>query len=171
MATIPTNINPLSPNGFQFSIQKLPELTYFAQQVALPSINLPNVAVNTPFSTIQIAGDLLNYDPLSIDFLVDESMANYLAIRDWIIAMGFPEDYQQYISYLNKDNANIGKLANNHSDGTLQILGSNNVPIHTITFVDLVPISLGNMTFVSTSSDVSYITCNAIFEFTYFTIN
>ena len=168
MATLPANLNPLSPNGFQFSIQKLPELTYFAQQVALPSINLPNIAVNTPFSTMQIAGDTLTYEPLSIDFLVDEDMSNYLAINDWIIAMGFPENYQQYISWQNKDNINISELAKNYSDATLQILDSSNNPIQTVTFVDVIPTSLGNMTFLSTSNDVSYITVNVTFDYSYF---
>jgi hypothetical protein len=85
-----------------------------------------------------------------------------------MISMGFPESYEQYISYQNKDNTSFSKLSKNHSDATLQILGSNNKPIKTITFVDLVPISLGNMSFVSTSTDVNYITCNAIFDYTYF---
>jgi len=168
MATLPANLNPLSPNGFQFSIQKLPELTYFAQQVALPSINLPNISINTPFSTLQIAGDTLTYESLSIDFLVDENMSNYLAISDWIIAMGFPETYDQYISWQNKDSINISELAKNYSDATLQILDSSNNPIQTVTFVDIIPTSLGNMTFLSTSSDVNYITCNVTFEYSYF---
>lgn len=171
MATLPANLNPLSPNGFQFSIQKLPELTYFAQQVSLPSISLPSIPINTPFSTIQMAGDTLSFESLSIDFLVDESMANYLAISDWIIALGFPETYEQYISYMSKDSKSISKTIKNHSDATLQILGSNNLPIQTITFVDLVPTSLGNMSFISTSTDVNYITCNVTFDYTYFKFN
>ena len=168
MSTIPANLNPLSPNGFQFSIQKLPELTYFAQQVALPSINLPNVSVYTPFSTAQVAGDTLTYEPLTIDFLVDEDMANYLAISDWIVAMGFPQSYQQYISFQNKDNVNISELARNYSDATLQILDSSNNPIQTVTFVNLVPTSIGSLTFLSTSNDVSYLTCSATFDYTYY---
>ena len=83
----PVNLNPLSPNGFQFSIKKLPELIYFSQEVALPGISLPTVDVNTPLSTIKIAGDLMTYQPLEISFLVDEKMSNYLAIHDWIVAI------------------------------------------------------------------------------------
>ena len=168
MATIPTNLNPLSPNGFQFSIKKLPELTYFAQQVALPNISLPNISIETPFSTIQIAGNTLTFEPLSIDFLVDENMSNYLAISDWIIAMGFPETRDQYTSWQNKDNVNISELAKNYSDATLQILDSSNNPIQTITFVDIIPTSLGNMTFLSTSTDVTYVTCNCSFDYSYY---
>jgi len=47
---IPSNINPLSPNGFQFSIAKLPDLTYFAQQVTIPGISLPAFEANNPFA-------------------------------------------------------------------------------------------------------------------------
>jgi len=168
MSTLPANINPLSPNGFQLSIQKFPEISYFAQQVSLPSINLPNIPSNTPFSTIQMAGDLLTYEPLSIDFIVDENMSNYLSISNWIISMGFPESYDQYASFIENDKINSGSFKNNHSDATLQILDSNNNPVKTVTFVDLVPTSLGNMSFLTTSTDVNYITCNCTFEYTYF---
>ena len=169
MATIPENLNPLSPNGFQFSIQKLPELTYFSQQVSIPGISLPNAIFNTPFSQVKIAGDLLSYDPLSIDFLVDEKMSNYLALYDWIIAMGFPENYEQYISWQGKFKSPfLSEIAKNFSDATLTILGSNNMPIQNITFVDLIPTNLGAITFNTTSTDVQYITCNATFEYSYF---
>jgi len=37
---IPSNINPLSPNGFLFNILKLPNLSFFCQSVNLPGITL-----------------------------------------------------------------------------------------------------------------------------------
>ena len=46
--TLPENIIPLSPNGFMFSILKLPELSYFSQEVSVPSLSLPIVEVATP---------------------------------------------------------------------------------------------------------------------------
>lgn len=165
----PVNLNPLSPNGFEFSIKKLPELTYFSQEVTLPSINLPNAVMNTRFSQIKVAGTLIDYGQLVVDFLVDEKMENYLAIHDWIIAMGFPHDFEQYISWQNKDNTPfLSEIAKNFSDGTLTILGSNNTPIRNITFVDLIPVSLGEMQFKTTSEEVQYLTCSASFEYTYF---
>ena len=167
----PANLNPLSPNGFQFSIKKLPELIYFAQEVELPGITLPTISENTPFSTMKIAGDLMSYEPLDITFMVDEKMSNYMAIHDWIVAMGFPQNYQQYISWQNKDNVLLNELAKNYSDGVLQILGSNNVPIQTVTFVDLIPTSLGSIQFTSTSEDVVYIVCTATFEYSYYTFS
>ena len=169
MANLPANLNPLSPNGFEFSIQKLPELTYFAQQVSIPGINLPNTVFNTPFSQVKIAGDLLTYDSLNVDFLVDEKMANYLALYDWIIAMGFPENYEQYISWQGKFKTPfLSEISKNFSDATLTILGSNNVPIQNITFVDLIPTNLSSINLTTISTDVQYITCTATFEYSYF---
>lgn len=167
----PANLNPLSPNGFQFSIKKLPELTYFAQDVELPGISLPAISNNTPFSTTKLAGDLMSYEPLDITFMVDEKMSNYLAIHDWIVAMGFPQNYEQYISWQNKDNFLLSELAKNYSDGVLQILGSNNEPIQTITFIDLIPTALGSIQFTTTSEDVLYIICTVTFEYSYYTFS
>ena len=165
----PETLNPLSPNGFQFSIQKLPDLTYFSQQVSIPGISLPNTTFNTPFSQVKIAGDLLAYDSLNVEFLVDEKMTNYLALYDWIIAMGFPENYDQYVSWQGKfQTPFLSEIAKNFSDATLTILGSNNMPIQNITFVDIIPTSLGAINFTTTSTDVQYITCNATFEYSYY---
>lgn len=165
----PVNLNPLSPNGFQFSIKKLPELIYFSQEVSLPGISLPTATMNTPFSTVKIAGDKMTYDPLTVNFMVDEKMSNYLAIHDWIVAMGFPHDYEQYISWQNKERSPyFSELAKNYSDGTLSILGSNNVTVQNVTFVDLIPISLSGLSFTTTSDDVSYISCQIEFEYNYF---
>jgi hypothetical protein len=165
----PTNLNPLSPNGFQFSIQKLPELTFFAQQVSIPGISLPNAVYDTPFVQIKVPGTLLTYETLNVEFIVDENMSNYLAIADWMLALGFPENYQQYISWQSKDKTPfLSELAKNSSDATLEILGSNNKPIQTVTFVDLIPTSLGAISFITTSNDVQYITCSVSFEYSYY---
>ena len=167
--TLPENIIPLSPNGFMFSILKLPELSYFSQEVSVPSLSLPIVEVATPFSFMETAGNILNYSPLTVTFVVDEDMANYLAISNWMIALGFPENYEQYISLLGVDTVSLDDLAKHSSDGTLQILSSNNIPVQTVTFVDLVPTDLGELTFSSTNDDVNYITCSATFQYSYYT--
>ena len=79
---LPENINPLSPNGYMFSIEKLPSLSYFCQEVNLPSLNLPEATQLNPFTKIPIAGDQLEFGQLTIQFLVDDVMGNYKAIHD-----------------------------------------------------------------------------------------
>ena len=69
---LPENINPLSPNGYMFSIEKLPSLSFFCQEVNLPSLNLPEATQLNPFTKIPIAGDQLEFGQLTIQFLVDD---------------------------------------------------------------------------------------------------
>ena len=167
---IPTNINPLSPNGFMFSIQKLPEVTFFCHQANVPGIVLGEPAFSNPFSKQPIPGDGLTFDTLNIQFMIDEEMKNFTAIYDWMAALGFPQDYAQYQALLGQRAKGASELTTNFSDGTLSILGSNNLPVRNIKFVDVFPTSLDSLIFTSQSNDVNYLVGNASFRFGYYTI-
>ena len=168
---LPSNINPLSPNGFMFSIQKLPELNFFAQSVNLPGITLGSPEFGNPFQTQPIPGESLTYDQLTVQFLVDETMANYQAIYNWIVALGFPNDYEQYTTFISDDARGItSELATNYSDATLQILSANNQVAKTVQFIDLFPIALDSLQFAGTNTDVQYLIGNATFRYGYYKI-
>jgi len=161
---LPANINPLSSNGFNFSISKLPEVSFFCQEVNLPGLNLPTVDIPTPLSIMPFAGDVVTYDDLQVQFLVDESMTNYTAIYNWMIGLGFPSDHSQYSDFINNQNTGYSRTSREFSDASLQILGSNNKAVKTVRFVDILPVNLSTMTFQSTSNDVNYIVGNATFK-------
>ena len=166
---LPENINPLSPNGYMFSIEKLPSLSYFCQEVNLPSLNLPEATQLNPFTKIPIAGDQLEFGQLTIQFLVDDVMGNYKAIHDWIIGLGFPENYDQYSSFLNTSKLpGLDEISKSQSDATLTILGNNNNAIQVIEFKDVVPQSLESITFTSTNQDVQYLVGSATFAYSYY---
>ena len=170
---IPNNINPLSPTGFLLSIQKLPDVAFFAQEVTLPDVTLPGIDVNTPLSRISVPGETLSYGDLTINFLVDEEMKNYSAIYDWLKGLGFPEKHQQYTDFISdaRDDRNMYTRSENllqYSDGTLAVLGSNNVPVKAFTFVDLHPTSLSSLQFVANANDVNYLVGSVSFRYTYF---
>jgi len=165
---VPTNINPLSPNGFMFNIQKLPNLSFFCQSVNLPGITLGAPEFGNPFNIAPIPGETLTYDQLQVQFLVDEQMANYQAIYNWIVALGFPETYEQYITFVGNDTANYTELAKNYSDGTLQILNANNQTAKSVQFHDMFPVSLDSLQFSGTNNDVQYLIGNATFRYGYY---
>ena len=166
---IPNNINPLSPNGFLFSIQKLPTLNFFCQQVNLPGILLGAPEFGNPFRSTPVPGETLTYDQLTVQFLVDEEMSNYKSIYNWLVALGFPTSYDEYLTFLNSDERNItSELAKNYSDATIQILGSNNATVQTVQIIDLFPISLDSLVFQSTNQDVQYLVGNATFRYSYY---
>lgn len=174
---VPNNINPLSPTGFKLSISKLPEVEFFTQEVTLPDLTLGSIAVGTPFSMTGVPGDTLNFGDLTVNFLVDEKMENYTAIYDWLVGLGFPASWDQYQNFTTSQGTaqgidpRFGRNALNYSDATLTILGNNNTPVKSISFVDVHPIGLSSLNFVANASDVNYLIGNAIFRYTYFTVN
>jgi hypothetical protein len=166
---LPENINPLSPNGYMFTLQRLPELSYFCQEVSLPAITLPEATQLNPFSKIPLSGDQIDFDTLRVQFLIDDKMKNYRAIHDWIVGLGFPENNSQYTQTIEVSNMpGLSEVAKSTSDATLIILGNNNMPIQAIQFADCVPESLESITFVSNNQDVQYLIGSASFRYTYY---
>jgi len=151
-----------------FNIQKLPDLSFFAQSVNLPGITLGAPEFGNPFNVAPIPGETLTYDQLTVQFLVDEQMANYQAIYNWIVALGFPESYEQYVTFAANDTNNYSELAKNYSDATLQILGANNQVVKSVQFHDMFPISLDSLQFAGTNTDVQYLIGNATFRYGYY---
>ena len=164
---VPENINPLSPNGYMFSLEKLPSLSFFCQEVTLPSLTLPEATQLNPFTKISLAGDQLEFDSLRVQFLVDEKMENYKAIHYWLISLGFPENHEQYKNYMETVSIpGLSEVARSSSDATLTILGNTNNPVQTIQFNDCIPESLESLTFISTNQDVQYLIGSVTFKYT-----
>ena len=143
---IPSNINPLSPTGFRLTIDKIAGVTYFCQEANIPSMDLPSIEVGTPFSTSYVPGEIISFGELTVQFIIDENMTNYKAIYDWIVGLGFPQNYEQFHSFAGTSNKvgipSFGNNMGNYSDGTLEILGSNNIAVQKIKFVNLYPVTI-----------------------------
>lgn len=160
---VPDNISPLSPNGFLFSIQRLPELTYFCQEATLPSVSLGTADIATPFVKYPLPGEHLDFSDLTVQFLVDAEMKNYKAVFNWLNGLGFPESYDQYTG----ENTSDKRVFNaDMSDATLSILNNANVPVQTIQFQDCIPTSLSSLVLTSTSQDVNYLFGEVTFKYT-----
>ena len=165
---IPENINPLNPNGFMFAIARIPEVSYFCQEAPLPGVSLGAATVPTPFYDYPVPGEKVDYEDLTIEFLVDADMKNYKAIFNWMVGLGFPESNDQYIEQLRNMQFNSEASAV-LSDATLSILGPNGSPIQMAQFKDVFPVSLSALRFTSTSTDVQYLTASATFKYTGYT--
>lgn len=157
----PANLNPLTTNGFRFNIQKLPEVSYFMQQVSLPSVSLGEATQASNFVETPIPGDRMIFDPIEITFIVDSSMINYTSIFNWIQGLGFPETHKQYEAY-------ITSQGNVYSDATLQILDPLGNSIKAIQFVDVFPIALSALSFRSDTTDSEHLIATATFRYTLF---
>jgi len=169
MSTLTDNQNFLSPLGFRFLIQKMPNVNFFIQTVNIPSVSTGETTMPSPFVAIPVGGDHLTFGSLSITYKIDEDMKNYRELHDWINGIGFPESFQQR---KDEDKKSAGLKASKDllSDGTLVILNSNMNPNLEVTFKDLYPVSLSDVQFDLSQTDVEYITATADFRFRSFSV-
>ena len=84
----PENANFLSPLGFRFIVDKLPNVNYFCQSAGPPAVALTELSLPNPLLNLPFAGTKLDYSPFDIRFRVDEDMKNYLEIYDWLVGLG-----------------------------------------------------------------------------------
>jgi len=157
----PNNINFLSPVGFRFNIEALPLTNWFLTAVNLPGISLGEVTQPTPLMQTQVPGNDLVWDALNITFLVDEDLNNWREIYDWLIGLGFPNNYDEY-----KTQKTLKQI---YSDATLNILNSNMNINYIIQFKDLFPTNLSEVQFDSASSDIEGIKATATFRYLTYT--
>lgn len=156
----PSTYDALRPNGFKFTVNRLPNVNYFCQRANIPELSITAVAVNNRLATLPVAGDKLQFDQLRVTFLVAEDMSNYVELANWLFAMGPRRDVKDYAAY-NKPL---------HSNGNLIILNSANRPAVNINFYDMLPISLEGLEFDITVQTPQYLTAVATFQYSYYEI-
>jgi len=174
----PAVYNYLRPNAFRFTIKDLPNVAYTCQSANLPALQLGFATQPTPFIDIPRIGDKNSFGEFTIRFLIAEDMSNYLELFEWLIALGFPNDYTQYKGFTGErlsrfpfyKNARGDTDSFAYSDGTLTILDSNNVPKTNIILKDLFPVSVEALDFDVTSSAVEYFVGIASFKYKSFDI-
>ena len=95
----PTKLDYASPTQFKFGIVQLPKVEFFTTSATLPGINMGSAVFPTPYKDIPVMGDKLTYDNLSVSFLVDEHLENYISLHEWMTAIGFPENRSQFSTF------------------------------------------------------------------------
>ena len=164
------NRNFLSPTGFQFSLSKEPKVSFFCTSARIPELSLQTSTQVTYLKDIDVPGEKLTYGDLTLRFLVDEDMSNYMAIHNWLTGLGFPETTQDFKDLTTDDQGLKNQLTEQFSDGSLSILNSN-YRINTIVkFKDLFPVSLSSLEFDTSATDIQYFTADATFKYTIYNI-
>ena len=163
----PENKNMLSPTGFRFVLNRTPNVNYFTYSVPIPTLSLGEIDQENPNVRLPFPGDKLRFEPLSIRFRVDEDLQNYLEIHNWLLGLGYPEDITRQSSYGRGAYNTSGQI---YSDGSLLILTSNmNVNLR-ITFKNLFPISLTELNFDASLTDIEYLEATATFRYSTYEI-
>jgi len=168
------NRNFLSPVGFKFILANYPKVDFMCNEANLPSITMGTAIQPTYLKDIDIPGDKIDYEDFTLRFLVDENMENYLEIHNWMRGLGYPESLQEIYNLKEKAEYNPNTVKNSdiqyYSDGTLQILNSNQLPRFNVKFYNMFPVNLSTLTFDATQTDINYFTAEVTFKYTIFDI-
>jgi hypothetical protein len=177
----PTKLDYSSPTQFRFLINQLPKVEYFTTEANLPGITLDDVELGSPLKNIPLLGSKLDYEDLTITFIVDENLENYIEIHTWLTAIGFPKDRSQFKDFRSTtsntktstrgESKDIGdvKAATPEismvSDAMLTILTNKNNPVVECRFADIFPTSLSGLEYSQNQTDVEYLTATVTFKY------
>ena len=84
MTIEPINKNYLQETNYRFFLKKTPALNYFCTGVSMPSLTMNSIDMHNPFQKIPETGVQATFDQLTINFIIDEEMENYLEIQKWM---------------------------------------------------------------------------------------
>ena len=183
----PAKMDYASPIQFRFKCTKLPEVEFTCQTANIPGISLGSATQPTPLVDIPIPGDKISFQSLDINFLVDENLNNYKEIHDWLIGIGFPQNYTQFQNLQaegsdrfpgsTRSTAASGTSTpqplcegGTYSDDTLTILNSKNIAKTDIRFQNVYPTSLGSLSYDVKLTDVDYLQAAVSFNYMYYEI-
>jgi len=163
------NRNFLSPIGFKFVLSDFPKVTYFAQTANIPGISINQVEQPTVMGrTIPWDSHGLNYEPLNLQFLIDEDLENYLILHNWMrgLSTGRTLAERTYLEDKSEEKIDTGKILTNvRSDGSLAVLNSNFQTNFFVTFENMFPVSLSALEFNATIDGTEYAVAQVSFRY------
>mgnify|MGYP003113747182 FL=1 len=158
----PDTNNFLNTNYFKLVFGRLPTMTYMCQSVSMPSFSLGSVEVPNTLGVVpHLAGSRYTFGDLSVQFLIDEKMDNWVEMFNWMVSIA------NYESDLPKrKGGEYIDPRDHHSDARILVTNSAFQPKKEIIFQDVLPISLGGWEFNSVDSDSTPVLGSATFTFT-----
>jgi hypothetical protein len=167
------NRNFLSPVGFKFTLNRAPKVAFFGNSTNIPGMTLGIAVQPTYLKDIDIPGDKITFNDLTLRFLVDENLENYVEIQNWIRGIGYPESLSEIYNW-QKNNSVMDvqdkSQMNLYSDATLTVLTSSNNSNFKVKFFDVFPYSITDLQFDATDSDIDYLTAEVTFKYTIYDI-
>ena len=155
----PENTNLLQPTKFLLTFERIRTTQYFCQSVNLPGVSLGEINRPTPFLDMYSPGTKLSYEPLDVEFLVDEELQSWKNIYDWFISIADPDGFEK------RDGSKELQTIKHFSDATLTILSGLNNPVLRVQFTNLFPLSINSLKFDTTQSAETIITATATFRY------
>lgn len=162
MVTQDFNRTQFENKTFELQIERLPSTTFFSTSVQIPGVSVNAIPFPTPFTDLKIHGDKMIFQPLIVNFQVNEDLSNWYELFKWIVSYAHPTEFGEY-----KDSVSLQQLYNSkRSQATLLIKNNKYNASKEFVFEDLIPIDLSEIFLDTQQSDVEKVSATATFEYT-----
>jgi len=150
----PSNRNFLNPIGYLLKLDKFEGVDFFCQTANVPDVTMPVTEVASPFRNLPIIpGGGVTFGDFTVRFIVDENLKNYYSIHQWMRDNGNADQMQR-----------TTEVNDIYTNGQLHIVTSQYNPAFIVDLRNIFPVSLTNLQFDATISDVEYITAEVTFK-------
>ena len=162
----PTVENYLYATSFKFVATRIPGVTYNCQSVNVPGVTVGEMTQNNPRSgrTLKIPSQNLAFDDLTLKFIIDETITNWLEIYNWMQALRVVDDWET-VKPFNKLNQE-----SQISDAYMSVFNSANNLVRTFKYHNIFPKQLTAIEFDSGASGTEALSATVTFAFEYFTV-
>lgn len=173
---IPAPQSFAQPTKFQLVFDRVANTVFYCTSVNVPGVDLGTTLQPTPFIDLNIPGDKITMEPLTVTFLVDSKYHAWTDVHQWITGVGFPERFEQYKNLL--ADSRRPRMANNatagirppYSDAALIIYSAKNNALLRVNFKDCYPLTLGSINLSYQADPTKPMVAQATFNYSYFTI-
>ena len=155
-----TNESYLQPISFQFSCPKTPTLNYFVQSVSIPAVDSAAALQPTALVPAPVPGQDFTYNPLTVSFIIDENMNNWLEVYNWMISTKATDRFDR-----------VAEPADQFADATVMVMNNKMQAIRRIEFSRIFPTNLSEISFDSANTDPGPILATATFAYTYYEVS
>ena len=174
MATIdslrrqPDTFDYAQSSQFLVTLGNFPLAQYFCTTLTLPGVSVGRIDTGTSLANIPMVGDLMTFEDFTMTFMVDETLANYREIFNWLVNIGAPSDHSQFNKTGRADGVGMPGDRNLYSEIQISILSNKNNPVVRTTLHDAFPLSLSGLTYTTQETDAVYLTADVSFAYSYY---
>jgi len=148
-------------NEYKMVLHRTPHLVYFCQALNLPGIQSSPTSQPSPFATdIKRTPGKVNHDDLTVNFIVNEDMSNWLELYNWL----------KTLAPIDTFNNQIKKEPDRYSDISIIVMNSKSNGVLNFTYRNCFPLSISGLNLDSSISDINPAIASVTFGYTGFTI-
>ena len=162
----------VAPQNFYMIFDKLPQITFNAQTINIPTISVGESDIPNRFNagTTAIPGDSMDYGQLDVQFLIEKSFRNYRSCLRWLKSLANPESHEQFVEWVDEHKyQSRGDFSKLMSDCSVFGTDSANNILAEWKFKNAFPVSVDSPDFDATATDVEFLVSTMSLRYTYFT--